>query len=300
MANSMKLSIIIVSYNTKDLLIDCLESIATTVKKNSYEIVVVDNASTDGTGEAVKNSKLKVKNLELIANKENKGFSTANNQGINVSNGEYILFLNPDMIMYENTIDGMVSYMDEHKEVGAATCFLELTDGTLDDATHRGFPTPWNSFTHFSGLSKVFKKSKKLSGYSLGHEDLTKTHEIDALAGAFMLVPRSAGDEVDWWDEDYFWYGEDIDFCYKLKLAGWKIMFVPKYRALHYKGASGGIKKSSQTVTVASSSTKKKAQQARFDAMRIFYKKHYMKKYPRIVSSLVLFGIDAKYHLTKK
>lgn len=300
MDKSIKLSIIIVSYNTKDLLLDCISSIHTTIKKTPYEIIVVDNASTDKTSKELENKKSDFKNMKLIQNEENEGFSKANNRGVKIAKGEYILFLNPDMIMYEHTIDGMIKYMEEHKDVGAATCFLELTDGTLDDATHRGFPTPWNSFTHFSGLSKVFKKSKSIAGYSLGHEDLTKTHEIDALAGAFMVVPRSAGDEAGWWDEDYFWYGEDIDFCYKLKLAGWKIMFVPKYRALHYKGASGGIKKSTQNITVADSNTRKKAQQARFEAMRIFYRKHYENKYPKAISKAVFIGIDLKYHLTKK
>ena len=300
MAKHIKLSIVIVSYNTKDLLVDCLESIANTVKKTSYEVIVVDNASTDNTVKEISKSDLKIQHLEIIQNHRNEGFSVANNKGIKIAKGQYILFLNPDMVMYDNSIDYMVEYMEDNPKVGASTCFLELTDGTLDDAAHRGFPTPWNALTHFSGLSKIFKSSQIFSGYSQAHKDLKKTHEIDALAGAFMLVPRKAGDEVGWWDEDYFWYGEDIDLCYKLKQAGWKIMFVPQVKVLHYKGASGGIKKTSQNVTSATSDTRSKAQQARFDAMRIFYNKHYKEKYPEIVTKTVFLGINLKYHLTKK
>jgi len=295
----MNLSIIIVSFNTKNLLLDCITSIEKTVKKNTYEVIVVDNVSTDGTREEIEKLSKRKKYLKVILNKENEGFSKANNRGVRLSSGKYILFLNPDMIMYDDTIDGMVEFVEKNEKAGAATCFLSLPNGKLDDAAHRGFPTPWRAFSHFSGLSRIFPKSKLFSGYSLSHMDITKTHEIEALAGAFMLLPRVAGDEVNWWDEDYFWYGEDLDFCYRLKKKGWKIYFVPKYKALHFKGASGGIKKTTKNLTTASEDTKRKAQQARFDAMRIFYRKHYNDKYPKFISGLVLKGIDIKHFVSK-
>ncbi|HYM65402.1 MAG TPA: glycosyltransferase family 2 protein, partial [Candidatus Sulfotelmatobacter sp.] len=135
-------------------------------------------------------------------------------------------------------------------------------------------------------------------GYNLGYMDLSKTHVIDALAGAFMIVRRKAGEEVGWWDEDYFFYGEDLDFCFMLKQKGWKVYYVPEVSILHYKGVSGGIKKDSQKITTASKETKKFATKWRFAAMRIFYKKHYEQKYPWIVTRLVYLGIYLKKTLS--
>lgn len=285
------LSIVIVSYNTKDVLKECLESIHKTAKNLSFEVIVVDNASKDGTAEAITNFQLPISNFKFIQNKENLGFSKANNVGIKETSGRYVLFLNPDVVVYEKTLEGMVKFMDKEKQVGAATCKVMLPSGKIDDASHRGFPTPWNAFAHFSGLAKLFGKTKMFGGYNLEYLDLSKAHEIDALAGAFMIVRREAGEEVKWWDEDYFFYGEDIDFCYMLKQKGWKIYYVPEFSVLHYKGVSGGLKKVSKDITTADSETKIRATKARFDAMRIFYKKHYEDKYPWIVTRLVYVGI---------
>lgn len=290
----MKLSIIIVSYNTKDFLGKCIDSIVRTCKAVDYEVIVVDNASKDGSSDYIKKNFPKVK---LISNKKNAGFSKANNQGIKKSRGEYVLFLNPDTIVFDKTISSMIEFMEEYKDAGAATCKVQLADGRIDDASHRGFPTPWNAFSHFSGLSKIFKNSKLFTGYSLGWKDLNQTHTIDALAGAFMITRRKAGEEVGWWDEDFFWYGEDLDFCYRLKEKGWKIYYVPNVTVLHYKGISGGIQKHSQHLTTADEETRKRAQEARFQAMRIFYAKHYKNKYPKLITQLVMIGIKLKSKL---
>ena len=288
----LTLSIIIVSYNTKDLLLACIASLEKEAAKGlTYEIIVVDNASSDGSVEAVKSE---YKSVRVIANKENFGFSKANNQGVLISNGRYVLFLNSDTVATIDSIKKMVLFMEENKDCGAATCKVIMPSGKLDDAAHRGFPTPWNAFTHFLGLSKIFPRVRLFGGYNLSYLDLEKTHEIDALAGAFMLVRRSAGEEVGWWDEDFFWYGEDIDFCYRLKEKGWKIYFVPQVSILHYKGVSGGLKKESKHLTTADNATKIRATNARFSAMEIFYKKHYAKKYPFFITWLVLRGIKAK------
>jgi GT2 family glycosyltransferase len=285
------LSIVIVSYNTKDFLIKCIESIEETAKDLAYEIIVVDNASTDGSQELVKE---KFKDVVLIANKENLGFSKANNIGIKKTSGRLVLFLNADTLIYPLTLKQMIDFMDSHKDAGATTCKVEMPNGRIDDASHRGFPTPWNSFCHFTGISKLFPRSKTFGGYNLSYLDLSKTHEIDALAGAFMLVRREAGKKVSWWDEDYFFYGEDLDFCFMLKQNGWKVYYVPEVSILHYKGVSGGIKKISKEVTTANRETRKKAQTERFKAMRIFYRKHYENKYPFIVTKLVYLGISLK------
>jgi hypothetical protein len=290
------LSIVIVSYNTKDVLKECLESIYKTIKNLSFEVIVVDNASKDQTREEI--SKLEFPNFKFIQNKENLGFSKANNIGFRKTSGRYVLFLNPDVVVHSETLEGMVYFMDKEREAGAATCKVILTNGKIDDASHRGFPTPWNSFTHFSGLAKLFGKIEHFGGYNLKHLDLSQTHEIDALAGAFMIVRREAGEEVGWWDEDYFFYGEDLDFCYMLQQKGWKIYYVPEFSVLHYKGVSGGLKKVSKDITTADTETKKRSTKARFDAMRIFYKKHYEQKYPWFITHLVYTGISLKQFMS--
>lgn len=289
----LDLSVIIVNYNTKEFLKKCIDSFLDCVSERiKYEIIVVDNASSDGSQSEISKFKSKIPNLKEILNKENMGFSKANNEGVKASQkSRYVLFLNSDTLMQIQTIEKMINFMDMHKDAGAATCKLLTLSGKIDDASHRGFPTPWNAFCHFSGLEKLFPKSKSLAGYSLGWMDFDKTHEIDALAGAFMLVRRSAGEEAKWWDEDYFFYGEDIDFCYILKKLGWKIYYVPEVFITHYKGVSGGIKSISKKITTANEETKKRATKWRFKAMRIFYKKHYEGKYPKIVSLLVDKGI---------
>jgi GT2 family glycosyltransferase len=284
-------SIIIVSYNTRQILNECLESIKNSHIKSSYEVIIVDNASTDGSVEMVKRD---YKDVILIENKENVGFSTANNIGVQKSQGRLILFLNSDTVVYENSIDEIVTFLDGNTQAGAATCTLELPNGNIDDASHRGFPTPWNAFTHFSKLSRLFPKTKLFGGYNLTWMNMEKVHEIDALAGAYMMVKRQAGEEVGWWDEDFFWYGDDLDFCYRLKQKGWKIYYVPSVKVLHYKGVSGGIKDISKHITTADEATRKKATQARFQAMKVFYNKHYKNKYPGIVTQLVFIGIRIK------
>ncbi len=289
---NMDLSIIIVSYNTKEFLKGCIESIYKTTKNIKFEIIVVDNNSSDTTVQLLE--KLKTDNFRFIANNQNLGFSKANNLGVKKATGKYLLFLNPDIEVHENTLEEMVKFMDQHEDGGAATCKVIMPNGEIDDASHRGFPTPWNSLAHFSGLSKLFGKRKLFGGYNLKHLNLATMHEIEALAGAFMIVRRSAGEQVGWWDEDYFFYGEDLDFCYMLKQHSWKIYYVPDYSVLHYKGVSGGIKKTSQDITTASKETKTRATKARFNAMRIFYKKHYEGKYPRFVTRLVYMGISLK------
>ena len=277
------LSIIIVNYNTKNFLRQCLKSL-----NSDKEIIVVDNHSSDGSPAMVVKEFPRVK---LIKNKKNLGFAKANNLAIKKSSGRYILFLNPDTIVQKNTLKTMIQFMEENPQVGAATCRVELIDGQLDQACHRGFPTAWNAFCYFSGLGKLFPQSKIFAGYSLGCLPLDKIHEIDASAGAFLIVRREIGESLNWFDEDYFWYGEDLDFCYRLKQKGWKIMFVSTTKIIHYKGVASGIKKHSQKISSAKKQTRIKATKASVEVMRIFFKKHYQKKYPRFVYWLVMSGI---------
>ncbi|PIU03204.1 glycosyl transferase family 2 [Candidatus Shapirobacteria bacterium CG08_land_8_20_14_0_20_39_18] len=295
----MDLSVLIVNFNTKELLQRCLESINNSEKESyQFEVIVVDNASSDQSAEMIKK---KFPNVNLISSKKNLGFAAGNNLGIKMAVGEYVLLLNPDTEIEINTFKIMIDYLKSNPKVGAATCRVELKNGKLDDACHRGFPTPWNAFCHFSGISQLFPNSCFLNGYHLGYQNLDKIHEIDSCAGAFLLVRKEIGDSINWLDEDYFWYGEDLDFCYRVKQKGWKIMYVPIIKILHWKGASSGIRQESKNISNASLETRKKAVMASTQAMRLFYQKHYLKKYPSIITGFVLFGINylEKRRLTK-
>jgi len=290
MSKKPDLSIIVLNYNTKELLRDCLKSIKKAETDGfNVETIVVDNASIDKSTEMVKQE---FSWVELIVSKKNVGFAAGNNLGIPQAQGRHILFLNPDTKVFSDTLKVMVEFMDKNSRAGAATCRIELPSGEVDDACHRGFPTPWNAFAHFSGLARFFPKSKLFAGYSLGYLPKNKTHQIDSGCGAFLMVRRKAGKEVGWWDEDYFWYGEDLDFCYRLKEKGWKIFFVPQTKIIHYKGVASGIKKHTQKITTATKETRIRAVKASTEVMRIFFRKHYQKKYSKLLYWLVMRGID--------
>ncbi len=296
MKRDIILSVIIVNFNTYSFLSECLESIErSNIIFKKIEIIIVDNNSGNKEAERIKKT---FSYLNLIKNSENIGFAKANNQAIKKSLGKYVLLLNPDTIVKKDTLEIMLKFMEKNVEVGAATCKVNLPGGQIDDACHRGFPTPWNAFCHFAGLAKLFPYSRFFNGYHLGFGNMEQVHEIDSCVGAFLLIRREVGERVDWLDEDYFWYGEDIDFCYKVKNAGWKIMYVPTTSILHYKGVSGGIKKHSQHLSLADKKIKYLATRSRFEVMRIFYEKHYKKKYPVWIKTVVLWGIKLKEYLS--
>ncbi|MCL5090383.1 MAG: glycosyltransferase family 2 protein [Patescibacteria group bacterium] len=302
------ISIIILNFNTKDLLKQCLESV---IKSTVYsrqktvdkiEIIVVDNASEDGSIEMIekeflekekkvqddKKDKIRIK---LIKNKENLGFAAGNNVGLKEAKGRYILFLNSDTIVFPQTLEKMVKYLDENPEVGLATCRVEFLDGTLDPASHRGFPTPWRSFTYFLGLEKLFPHSRLFSGYHLGHLNQNETHEIDTPTGAFYLVRKEILDKIGSFDERYFMYAEDIDLSLRIKKTGWKVMFVPIAKIIHIKKQSGRAKKVQGKITEAAKKIREKTISYFFDSMKTFYDTHYKNEYPWIVREVVLGGI---------
>ncbi len=292
------LSIIILSYNTKEITLDAIRSIEEhypkEVASGNYEVIVTDNASTDGSFAAFEGYKkhTKIKVFQPIDNGGNIGFAAGNNKGLPYATGRYILFLNPDTIVYPKTLTYMVEFMDAHKEAGASSCKLINKDGEMDFNSHRGFPTPWNAFAYFSGLQRVFPKSRLFAGYTQGWKDMRTTHEVDAVEGAFLLVRREIGEKIGWWDEDYFFYGEDLQFCYDIRKLGYKIYYVGEVSIMHIGGASSGIKKKSQNITTANLEGKKRVQAARFEAMRIFFKKNYSETYPAFVQKTIYKGID--------
>ena len=275
----MKLSIIIVSYNTKDYLEDTLQSIKQSTDHLEKEIIVVDNASTDGSLEMLN----KFNWVKLINNKHNLGYAAANNSGLKQARGEYILFLNSDTKIFPHTLSTMIDFMDQHPDVGISTCRVELPSGQIDPASHRGFPTPWNALTYFLGLEKLLPKTKFFSGYHQSWKDMTQVHDIDSPAGAFFLTRKSILDQIGGFDNQFFMYAEDLDLSLRIKQAGWKIMYVPLTKIIHHKKQSG--RASSHSLT------RLRTQQHFFTTMKLFYNKHYQRQYSPLVRWLVLTGI---------
>ena len=278
----MDVSIIIVNYNTKKLTLECIQSIYNSNMLYQFEIFVVDNHSSDGSVHAIREAFPSVK---VIENEENVGFSKANNQAILESKGRYILLLNSDTIVLENTISYSIDFMNRDKSIGATGCKVALPDGTLDKACHRGFPTPEASFYYLTGLAKKFPNNPRFNSYHKGYLNMDETHEIDCLVGAYMMVRRETIDQVGMLDETFFMYGEDIDWCYRIKEAGWKIYYTPKVTITHYKGAS----------------SRKKPFKIVYEfhrAMFLFHKMHFAKKYNFIVNGLVYLGISLKLSLS--
>lgn len=231
----MKLSIVIVNYNVRHFLEKCLESVYQSETNFDFEVYVVDNHSVDGSVEMVARQFQKA---HLLANKENLGFAKANNQAIRQSSGEYALLLNPDTIVKEDTFQKVVDFMDTHADAGALGVKMMDGKGHFLPESKRGFPSPKVAFWKMSGLSSVFKNSKTFNYYHQGHLDKNKTHEVDVLSGAFMLLRATALEQTGLLDEDYFMYGEDIDLSYRIKQAGYKNYYFADTDIIHFKGES--------------------------------------------------------------
>lgn len=275
----MKLSIVVLNYNTKELTKKCLLSLSKVLGETNFEIIVIDNASSDGSVEFFRKLQIKGLRFDLIENKSNLGFAGGNNSAKKICKGEYVLFLNSDTEVYKNTLKETVKYLDENSEVGAITCKIVLPDGSLDRDARRSFPTPWVALTHFVGLDRVFPRSKIFAKYWYGYKDPEEIQEVDALQGAYFMVRKETLDEVGWFSEDYFLDGEDIDLCWRIKEKGLKIMYYPKVSILHIKKASKKGRRSARTVM------------AGVNSMEIFYKKHLWERYPLAVNFTVLVAI---------
>lgn len=287
MNKTIDLSIVILNFNTRFLLSQCLFSVAAAVKDSySVETIVVDNASTDGSVEEIQKLKGKIKNLKIIRNPVNLGFAAGNNVGIKEAKGRYILLLNSDTELSANSLTGMLDFMENHENAGAATCRLELTSGQLDPACHRGFPTPWAALTYFSGLEKLFPASRIFGGYHQGYKNFSKPHLIDCPSGAFFLVRREVADKVGLLDEDFFMYGEDLDWAYRMKGQGFSIWFNPAVTVLHRKKQSGREN--------ADPEIRNRTRKYFFETMKLFYRKHYAKKYGWFITGLILWGIKLR------
>jgi GT2 family glycosyltransferase/lipopolysaccharide/colanic/teichoic acid biosynthesis glycosyltransferase len=269
-----QLSIIIVNYNVREFLHHALVSLQKAMKGIRAEIIVVDNASDDGSIEMVKRRFPKV---HLIANDSNLGFAKANNLGLKQARGKYILLINPDTLVQENTLQVMIRFFDENPDVGLAGCKILNPDGTFQLACRRSFPAPWAAFTKMIGLSALFPGSRLFGRYNLTYLSPDETYEIDAVSGSFMMVRREAYDEVGGLDEDFFMYGEDLDWCYRIQRAGWKNYYVHSTQIIHYKGESTKRSSLNEIRTF-------------YQAMHLFVQKH--------LSSSLVFAFLIRFAIT--
>lgn len=291
------ISIIIVNYNTKELLKNLLISFKNSnLGKYKVEVIVVDNASTDGSSESIK---LYLPTIKLIQNQTNLGYAKANNQGIRIAKGEYILLLNSDTLLNKTTLFKMLKFMDENKQFCAATCRVELVNREIDPACHRGFPTPWASFVYFSGLEKLFPESKTFGQYHQGWKDLHKVHEVDVISGAFFMIRKKILNKLGLLDEKFFMYAEDIDLCYRMKNLGYKIVYNPNTKIIHYKTSSGRKKTKGKKFTRKDLIIRKKTSKYFFETMKLFYDKHYKDKYPFLIRWIILAGIKLVSYFKK-
>ncbi len=285
----MDLGIVIVNYNTRELLRRCLETVFAS-EGLSFRVCVVDNASKDDSVEMVARD---FPQVSLIANRENVGYPTANNQGLraigfdqDVRGGiSYALLLNPDTEVPPDALQKMVAFMETHPEAGVSGPKLVRPDGSLDLACRRSFPSPLVSFYHMAGLSRLFPRSRRFGRYNLTYLDPDQGAEVDSVVGAFMLVRREAIAQAGLLDETFFMYGEDLDWAFRIKAAGWKVYYHPEVTVLHVKRAA--------------SRGSSRAQIEFWRAMEIFYRKHYQEGTPRGVHYLIVAAIRVKLWLTR-
>jgi len=269
------LSVIIVNYNVEYFLEQCLLSVEKAAKNIDAEIFVVDNNSVDGSVNLVKE---KFPFVKLIENKKNTGFSFANNQAIKESQGKYVLLLNPDTLVEEDTFEKIITFMNTHQDAGGLGVMMVDGKGIFLPESKRGLPTPMVAFYKIFGLSALFPKSKIFGRYHVGYLDKNKTHEIEILSGAFMLLRKKVLNEIGLLDETFFMYGEDIDLSYRITKAGYKNYYYPETKIIHYKGES--TKKSSVNYVFIF-----------YRAMIIFAEKHFSQKNAKTFSTLINLAI---------
>lgn len=277
--------VVILNYNTRALLREALRSLLES-RGVVARVCVVDNASSDGSAEMVQ---AEFPSVHLIANRVNSGFSAGNNLGLRwLGFGQpcqsraprYALLLNPDTLVHPDTLAQMVAFMDANSEIGVAGPRVRQPDGTLDKACRRSFPTPTTSFYRMVGLSRLFPSSRRFNAYNLEYLPEDAVHEVDSVVGAYMQVRREAIDDAGLLDEAFFMYGEDLDWAKRIKDAGWQVWYNGKVEMTHVKQAA--------------SRQSPKSRIDFYEAMWIFYAKHYRQTTARWLEWLILLGIVGK------
>ncbi len=274
-----QLSIVIVNYNVRHFLEQCLYSVRAATQGMETDIYVVDNHSEDGSVEYLRPL---FPEVTFIENAENAGFAKANNQAFRICKGEYILMLNPDTAIGEESLRSLCFFMEEHPEAGALGLKMINGNGIFLEESKRSLPTPWVAFCRLSGLSRLFPNSPKYASYDLPYLSPDERHEVDVLCGAFMLMRHEALDKAGLLDEDFFMYGEDIDLSFRFIRGGYKNYYMPE-RMLHYKGES------TQKLSY-------RFLQRFYGAMLIFYRKHYARSFPLpywMVKAAIMFRAGA-------
>ena len=272
----MDVSIVIVNYNVRDFLNNALVSVFKALEGMEGEVFVVDNASDDGSCDLVRQS---FPQVHLIANTVNVGFAKANNQALALSAGKYLMLLNPDTIVQEDTFRTLINFFEANADVGMAGCKILNPDGTLQLPCRRSFPTPWVAFTKVSGLSSLFGSTKIFGKYNLTYLNPDESYEVDAISGSCMMIRRQVFDAIGGLDESFFMYGEDLDWCYRVQKGGWKVFYVADTKIIHYKGES----------TRRSDIDELKIF---YKAMRLFVRKHHQGSV--VFESIIELAIDAR------
>ena len=267
----MQLSVIIVNYNVRPFLENALVSLQKAMAGVDGEVYVVDNASDDGSVEMLRS---KFPAVHLITNSRNTGFAEANNRALRQTKGRFILLINPDTVVQEDTLRTMIEFFEHNPDVGLAGCKILNPDGSLQLACRRSFPTPWVAFTKIIGLSSLLPNTKLFGKYNLTYLNPEETYEVDAVSGSFMFVRQDVLKQVGGLDEQFFMYGEDLDWCYRIQRAGWKIFYVHSTRIIHYKGESAKRSDIDELKLF-------------YEAMHLFVKKHFRRP---SVSHLILRG----------
>ena len=276
------LSIIIVNYNVKEFLRQSLRSVQQATQEFPAEIIVVDNASQDGSADMVAREFPQVR---LIRSAKNLGFARANNLALREARGRFLVLINPDTVVQEDTFKVLLQFFDSHPDAGMAGCKILNPDGSLQLACRRSIPTPWVAFTKLVGLSRLFPRSRLFGRYNLTYLDSNRTTEVEAISGSFMMLRSGVVKRVGPLDEHFFMYGEDLDWCYRIRQAGWKIYYVPDTQIVHYKGAS--------------------SKKARLDTLLFFYRamllfarKHFRGRYLFLPQWFLILGIGVRAALS--
>lgn len=279
MRASPALSIVIVSFNCRDHLLRCLESLGQESRNVACEVIVIDNASIDGTTEAIRE---RYPDVQLVCSPVNRGFAWASNRGIERASGRHLLLLNPDTVVAPQALARAVRALEERPDIGMLGCKLVCPDGNLDKACKRGFPTPLSALYYFTGATRIAPRSKRFAQYTAGHIGENDTAVVDAVNGAFMLVRRAAVEDVGLLDERYWMYMEDLDWCYRFRERGWPVLYWPEVEVMHVKaGSSGRVRRW-------------RVNYAFHRGMWLFYRTHYAPTRPFLVTSLVWLGVWSK------
>jgi GT2 family glycosyltransferase len=234
--NAVNLSICIVTYQARDYLRACLLSIYEHPPPQSFEIIVVDNHSTDGTVAMVK---AEFPQVQPIENQKNMGFTAPMNQALHAAKGKLLLQLNPDTVVFPHTFERLIEFMETHPEVGICGPKVLNKDGTLQKPCRRGESRPWAVISYFLGLYKLFPRAKRFGGYLLNYMDEDETHAAAGVSGSCMLIRREVIDQIGYLDERFFAYQEDADFCFRARQAGWQVYYLPTAKITHFGGEGG-------------------------------------------------------------